>query len=273
MADRDKKEELETKTEDTQEQGSESAPEAKGSETKQPAEYEKTQQQLDQERANRKRIQSAYDQAQAEKEQLVEQVNSLQGQLGELQAQLKQALTKKEFQDLATLDPDTTDVPSLVQKFQAMTAKVAALEDRSAKAEAALAQRSRKEQEDAQANAHRAMEEEVYSMLDEEYGAQFRNEAIKLSDQWIDDHEVDQPTTLPQGIKLLRKAYAEVARKHAKPAPAREKVSTDNGLRGLSHAELLDEEEFKPGTNEQVKADMLKRMKAGKWKKAFATSP
>ena len=54
MENEKKQEELETETKDTGEVADTKAPEAKGSETKQP-EYEKTQQQLDQERANLRR--------------------------------------------------------------------------------------------------------------------------------------------------------------------------------------------------------------------------
>jgi hypothetical protein len=73
----------------------------------------------------------------------------------------------------------------------------------------------------------------------------------------------------------MRKAYAEVASKHKPKSESPKKhVPTDTGLRGLSVTEIEDSEEFKPGTLDQVKADMAKKMKAGKYNaKAFSLSP
>lgn len=260
-------------------EGSANTDTAKGQETekseaKQHPEYEKTQQQLDQERANRRRIQTALEQAESEKDHLAQQSNNLQGRVTELEGQLKAALTKQEFANLANLDPNTTDVPDLVKNHQALVNKMAALEERYARAEQILQQQAQQELQRNQNAVLERKKERIYSKCDKRYGAQFRNEAIALADRLVEDHEVEQPTDEMEGLELMERCYEEVSKKHTpKTKEAKTVPPTDTGLRGLSVTDIEDSEEYKPGTLDQVAADMKKKMKGGKWKKAFSLSP
>jgi len=180
-------------------------------------------------------------------------------------------LTKKEYENLESLDPNTTDVPDAVKALQKLTAKVQEQQGLITKLQEHIDSQQKTDRERQLTQARSAIEEEIYATCDEEFGAQFRNEAIKMADDLVDDGEAAQPKTQMQGYTLMRRCYAEVAKKHAKPAPkTKETVPTDSGLRGLNHTEIGDSEEFKPGSLDQVKADIAKRMKTGKWKKAFA---
>ncbi|MBN2130307.1 MAG: hypothetical protein JW741_12465 [Sedimentisphaerales bacterium] len=104
---------------------------------------------------------------------------------------------------------------------------------------------------------------EIYAACDEEFGVEFRQEAEALADDLVVGFEVDKPRTPVEGLALMRKAYAEVAAKH-KAAP--KNAPADSGPRGLSVTDLEDSEEFKPGTLDQVVADVAARRRAGTWR-------
>jgi hypothetical protein len=112
--------------------------------------------------------------------------------------------------------------------------------------------------------------EEIYSACDEEFGGQFRNEAIARADELIGNYEVDRPKTAVQGLRLMRKVYAEVAAKHRPKEEPRPAARTP---RELSVTALEDSEEFKPGPLDQVKADMAAKMEAGTWNREAFASP
>jgi|GEM_PF-1123608 uncharacterized protein YhaN len=268
-------EQTETTTETPAADDGKKAGETPAAAEKQTDEAARHKQQADQERANARRARAALDEAQTENEQLAERLETTQAELAQMRTQLQEQLTATEFKQLADLDPDSTDVPDLVKAFQALTPKVRKLEEENAKMAAFIAEQRTRAQTTAQTEARQQREEELYGACDEEFGAQFRNEAIKLADSWVEDHQVDPPKTWVQGYRLMRKAYAEAAGKH-KPgaAPAKKHVPTDTGLRGLSVTEIEDSDEFKPGTLDEVRADMAKKMKAGTHNpKAFAFSP
>ncbi len=111
---------------------------------------------------------------------------------------------------------------------------------------------------------------EILAACDEEFGVEFRREAEALADDLVVGFDVDRPRTAVQGFGLMRKAYAEVAARHraeAKSAPA------DNGPRGLSVTDLADSDEFKPGTLEEVAADIAQRREAGTWRGVCDVEP
>lgn len=251
------------------------APKAKADgegQTKQDDEVAKHKQMADQERANARRAREALDETRAEKEQLAEELTSVRGEMQKVQSQLKELLTTKEYKDLATLDPDTTDVPDLVKAFQAAIPKIQKLEQENAQMAAFIHEQKTRQQTDRAQTARDQMLEEIYSACDEEFGARFRNAAVQRADEMVANQEVDAPKTVVQGLRLMRKAYAEVAGQHKTKETGRKKtVPTDTGLRGLSVTDLEDSDEFKTGTLDEVAADMRKKMKAGTWnRKAFA---
>jgi hypothetical protein len=276
------KQEVETKDAETEKiketdeaKGSETESEQEeGSKTKQPDVDPKIKQQIDQERANAKRAREALDAERAEKEQLAEQVAGLQSQLGAVQNQLKEQLTTKEYKDLANLDPDATEVPDLVRAHQALTQKAAILETRAQKAEQYILDQQQRERAAEELRRRDAQSEEIYADCDDEFGAQYRNAAIKLADQKVQDGEVELPRTVVQGARLMRHCYKEVS-EGAKPKEDKKKssVPTDTGLRGLSVTDIQESKEFKPGSLDEVAKDMASKMKTGKWNKAFAGSP
>ncbi|HSW01323.1 MAG TPA: hypothetical protein VLI39_14200 [Sedimentisphaerales bacterium] len=93
---------------------------------------------------------------------------------------------------------------------------------------------------------------DIYDACDEEFGGQHRAEAIRHANAMIEGYEADKPKTEIDAYKIMRQAYREVA---AKEAARNEPASRKPGAAERSKP-------FKPGTPEQVRADM----KAGTYK-------
>lgn len=108
--------------------------------------------------------------------------------------------------------------------------------------------------------------DEILDACDEEFGAEFRRGAEALADDMVANCEVDRPRTPVQGLRLMRKAYAEVAARHAPRTNTKKTVPTDTGLRGLSVTDLDDSDEFKSGTLDEVVADVARKRRAGTWR-------
>jgi hypothetical protein len=104
---------------------------------------------------------------------------------------------------------------------------------------------------------------EILAACDEEFGVQYRQEAEALADDLVLGFEVDRPRTPVQGFNLMHRAYKEVAAKHR---AEQKTVPADTGPRGLSVTDLDDTEEFKPGTLDEVAADVAHKRQAGTWK-------
>lgn len=112
---------------------------------------------------------------------------------------------------------------------------------------------------------------EILAACDEEFGVEFRQEAEALADDLVVNGDVDRPRTPVQGFALMRRAYAEVAAKHQS---AQKNVPADSGPRGLTVTDIEDTDEFKPGTLDQVAADIARRRQTGSWRSgAFDSEP
>ena len=256
---------------------------AKGSKSEEPSEdetkqqdYEKHQQALDQERANAKKARQRATEAEARAEKVGGQLQAVQDEMDLLKKELKGELSKKEFADVLKLDPDTTDVPEMVAAFQRLGQEVIDTKKKLTDYDDYIATQQKQSRTKAQTKQHETMVEQILSFCDEEYGAQYRNEAMAQADVLVADGDVTAPADYDGGIRLMRKAYKAVLKKHAaekKPAQEKKTVPTDTGLRNASPLELIDSEEFKGGSIDEVRKDMSKKMKTGAWKGAFASSP
>lgn len=231
----------------------------------------KAEQQAQQERANARKARERLQQAESQLEQYQERTGQLEGRLGELEGKLKEELTKKQFSDLANLDPDTTDVPQLVNAYQGLVRKVQEQGVRMVAQEKFIGSLHAQSQQSQSAAQQQQTVNRILSKCDAEFGAQFRNEATKLADEWTDSGDEPQPTQPLDGYWLMQKAYAEVKRRHeAKEAQQKKTtVPTDTGLRGPASHVDLGQDEFKPGSLDEVAEDLRRKMKAGTWKKAF----
>lgn len=224
-------------------------PEKKEKEETKP-EYTKEQQALDQERANAKR-------AREETEELADNLEQATNKIAELERQVaasKAAVTEKK-DEIDKLDPSLYD-PKLIRNFERMVEKQARLEKEildlkniadTYKQQADVSYNERK---------HREMEEKILSTCDDEFGAKFRNEAVKMADKLTNDGDVERPNNSLDGYLLMKRCYQEVRKQTEKKTVA----ATDTGGGSVP----VNETESKPGTFSQVLDDLKKNPR--KWK-------
>jgi hypothetical protein len=157
------------------------------------------------------------------------------------------------------LDPETTDVPDIARAISETATKIANIERGTADVRSFIRGIQAQDQQMQQEQARTAMLEEIYNTCDEEHGGEHRSEAMTLANAKVASGEVARPTTVPQGLRLMQKCYAEVA--------AKKKVAETP--RELSVTTVSAAEEFKPGTLDEVARDMRKKMAAGTWRRQF----
>ena len=161
------------------------------------------------------------------------------------------------------LDPYTTDVPDLVKALKGTVGEVRDLKKQNEAYRQKFDELERRDRQSREQTQRRSLGKRIYSSCDKEFGAQFRNEAVKLADQKVSDGEVDVPRDAIGGYQLMRDCYREVAEKRApEPQP---KPATDTGPRDPQiGGEPEDFAESKSGTLDEVFADIVSETKAGK---------
>jgi chromosome segregation ATPase len=181
-------------------------------------------------------LSAAYTEAQAEIEKLKA-----------ANAERQQAIDDKKS-ELDQMDPDLVD-NSVRRNIEKMEKRLEQSEKRAEKLE--LKARAYEEAETKRSEEARKAEvrEKILTPLDAEFGAKFRNKALKLADDLVDSGKEKQPTDPIDGMILLRKCYQQVSSEKKKPS-----VATDSGASGVSHQPV----KRKTGTRDEVFDDMLK---------------
>jgi hypothetical protein len=158
-----------------------------------------------------------------------------------------------------SLDPETSDVPDVIRAMNETAAKVECIQRNTADVRGYLEGVHAQDRQIQQETTRRAIEEEICSACDADYGAEHRAEAIRLANEKVDRGELPRPTTPTAGLTLMQKCHAEVVARTKTPARPRE----------LNPVTVRGTEEFKPGTLDEVAADLRRKMANGKWKRAF----
>lgn len=203
--------------------------------------YDKMQQQIDQERANSKRARESND-------QLGNKLTSLESDLASTKELLQK--TTEQLNRPVVADPDemgVTDVAKYAQGLEKQVSDLKLQHDDLQKRQEATDEKTRQENVSKQVQA---AQDRILTDCDDEYGAEHRNEALKLADELVDKGDIQKPTTEYDGGRLMRRCYKDTAAKHKdehKP-----KTPTDAGGGNVAH-----ENKLKPGS---IK-DVLKQMK------------
>ena len=247
----------EEESEEVQEEIIDEQPEKKAKQDK----WDKDRQRVDQLQANLKKMAE-------EKNSLTEQFTAISDSLAAKIEALESRLAEKQEirEDQIKLDPELYD-PKLLKTIETLQKELV-------NAKSAMTQYDKqlrdlnvaKEQTEAAKileteNVKRlAKQEEILSSLDEEYGAKFRNAAIKLA-----QGEVDETGTAPEGelavYKLLRKHYAAL-KADVKPTKEKPNVRLDSGTGGVT----FGDGEVKEGS----RTDVLKQIVAKYKGKGFS---
>jgi exonuclease VII large subunit len=192
-------------------------------ETKEPEkkEWDKEKQLIDQYEASIRKVTE-------EKSTLDNQVKEATSKIEQLESQLKAKAeaesVKIENLDDALVDPAVTkSLKGLQEQLAKATEKLSLLEHKQTKQEQERQIAIQKEQ----------TIERILKPLDEEFGAKYRNDAVKLSDKWLEDGKYKKPTDALDAALILRKAYVEVTKEAISKKPL--KVPSDNGTGSIVH--------------------------------------
>jgi len=181
-------------------------------------------------------LSAAYTEAQTEIEKL-KSVN----------AERQQAIDAKKS-ELDQMDPDLVD-KGVIKNIEKMQKRLDESEKRAEQLE--LKAKAYEEAETKRTAEARKAEtrEKILAPLDVEFGAKFRNKALKLADDLVDSNKEKQPTDPIDAMILLRKCYQQVSTEKKKSS-----VATDSGASGVSHQPA----KRKTGSVDEVFDDMLK---------------
>lgn len=146
--------------------------------------------------------------------------------------------------------------PAVVKNLEKMQEKLAKLESSLATAQTKISAYEEKETKKAKEETKKQSENKILSYLDKEFGAEHRNEAVKLANELVDSRKKEQPKDYAEALILLRDCYKEIA---AKETPKEEKLPADSGQAGMPFLHTAR----KTGTVDDVLDDMKKD---GSWK-------
>lgn len=209
---------------------------------KEEKEWNKTRQQIEQERANRVKVEK-------EKDLLAAQYSQQQGEMAKLKDRISELETRKMPELGDTVDED-------VRKYS--TAVNAELME--ARKTLRLMQDELKVLKDQQAEAAKLREREelvneLMGPLDKKYGAQFHSEAYDLAQEKVKSGESDDPKDKLAAYLLLESCYQELTEKAKNKTKKESPPVTDTG-EGFSGAWLND---VKEGSLAEVLAEARKK--------------
>ena len=217
-------------------------------------EYTREQQRADQEAANARRARDEAQQYKSQLESMQQEQASLQGKLEELQA-------KAEDRDLPNLDPEQFEGSdrTLVEAIKALEIQLKHSNQKIGKLEKTkddlLAERREQESRDARSRNYNELLED----LDEEYGAQYRNDAVKAFTTLAKKGEVPQNNSA-KAARLMEKCYKQAVKDAAeKKGKGGEDILRDTGAGGGGPS-MGGTLKLKPGSLEEVSAQITKKM-------------
>ncbi len=215
---------------------------------KEEKEWDKQKQLLDQERANSKK-------AREESETLSAALEDAQGRLATLEQQMKdkESAVLKETQRLEDLDPALVD-SKVISNFGKMKSQFEQLSSQVAAQQREIDAYKGIESERQRETGKQKTINKILAPLDEEFGAKYRNDAVKMADQLINDGTETQPQDSIEAFSLMRKCYKTLVDKDTKKATPKKMVPADSGTGSIPFLETTK----KQGTIEEVLADMRK---------------
>jgi len=224
--------------------------EAAAAKAKQDA-FDKEQQQKDQNAANERKYQAAEARA-AEAEgnlaNVQQQLEDNQTRLDELEEQAaKQGITGP---DLKIEDYSGDDVP-LVNAILAQRKTNEAINARMDKAEKAQQERDKKVQQQEEVAGRTKVFNDILVELDEDYGAQNRNAALKLWDAKVAEGSVPKGNPA-RATRIMEKCYKDAKAAADKAAKENPNLNLDSGHGGSGPGDGLRKVPLKKGSLEEV---------------------
>jgi chromosome segregation ATPase len=200
----------EEKTEETQVDGAE-------------PKWDKFQQQLDQERANTRKLSQ-------DREQLSMKLGEMSAKVETLQRAISDS--KTQAQEVKDLDPNSADIPELTKHNNWLRQQLRETQESVKKLAGLATEFQGREQQRALEDMRAKTIEKILKPLDEEFGAKYRTTAKKLADKLVDSGEEQQPADTYEASLLMRKCYKRVVDGEKVPTKEKKSPTTDSGSGG-----------------------------------------
>lgn len=201
-----------------------------------------TEQDIDFERGNTRRARQDADAAQSAYDKAQDEIDALKTKLESKQ---------EEKSSLEKMDPDYVDktvqknIQLLADANKELQTKITNLEQKAQSYEETASQRQADE-------AKTQTRERILGALDGEYGAEHRNNAVKMAQELVDTGKESQPKDVLDADRLMRKCYKKLATE--KTAAKKTSTASDSGSGSVSHP---SQSGIKEGSMDDVKAQML----------------
>jgi chromosome segregation ATPase len=206
--------------------------------------WDKAKQRTDQLEANVRKLTAAREEAEEEKQTLMDK-------LAEIQTAITQQQEKSKT-DLEAVDDALVD-PKVARNFQKLADQnkdaLGQLAELNKKIKAYEEERTQHQQ----AEQHKKNVEKILKPLDGMYGEKYRTKAREMADKMVNDEEVPVPADALEAFLLLEKCYKIVKAKDE--AATEKKTPTDSGFGGVP----FSDSNASTGTRESVLADIRKK--------------
>lgn len=206
----------------------------------------------DKERQRADQAEAELGKATTERDDLSDELAETHTEIEGLKSQIAEIEAKSEKpDDFKTLDSELVD-PAVAHNLKTLQDKLAKTEKQLTDQQAKIDTYEKQEAEKQKIQQHEETVEQILSLCDDDYGAKYRNAAIKLADEITAKEK--RPKDFIAGLKLMKKCYKQV--KEAEDKKTSDKtVPTDSGGGDVP----FDDTKLKTGSRQEVLADMQKR--------------
>ncbi len=170
------------------------------------SQWDKERQKGQQEAANYRKLAKQYEETVSQQNEYLE---GLQNQITNLTAQISALGKKSETDNLGELDPALVD-GGVIKHIDSLRGKLGTLEKKYGEAERKISLYEQQETAKLEDARKSNVIEKILKPLDGEFGAKYRQQAIKLADELINEGEEQQPQDALDADRLMRQCYKKV---------------------------------------------------------------
>jgi chromosome segregation ATPase len=181
--------------------------------------WDKEKQRADMEHAN-------FMKQKAQTEELAQRVSTYESKMASLEEQIK--VNQQKQVEIQELDPLSADVPDLVKQNRKLIEKLGEMQTQFASLDQKAREFEAAENRRKQAEQRGALIDKVCKPLDDEYGAKFRSEAVKIAEDLVNSGKVPSPDDALDAYRILKDVYKDLKAKD-KPEPKPKGLPVDTG--------------------------------------------
>jgi len=225
-------------------------------------EQQEQQEKWDKEKQRADQAEANYQKLAADKGVVEDELAEQQTKVTELETKLAGQAEQKEI-ELAKMDGDLVD-QNVISNFEKTLGELKDAKKRLATVETEIKGYKEAETQKQLKADQDKRREKILKQTDDEFGAKYRNKAIKMANDLVQEGKEKEPADSFDAYVLIAKCYKKLADEDTKEE--KEEVPVDTGIGGFT----FGKEGLKEGTLEEVQAQMKKE---GKFKDIKFTVP